>query len=312
MDEISKEKTDSNQIKTTRVLQIGGLYEHFKGGIYQVFDEAKHSETGETLVIYISHKDGHLYARPKDIFLSEVDRNKYPDSKQKYCFEYIEKQEITFATLKYIDDLADKATPGDWFTTCDSALNLVVNSVINDKVEVKICSFEKADVRDREANAKFISLMNPAKVKKLVSTIREQEKQLEERFLKVRDYGHATDSLVCFLFELCERIQPGYSDGHNELEARNFLREQIKRLREENARLKVEAHDLDSSGGEMAKDIAKLEKMVNWLAKQASLICDCIENCDECRLFLECGCDGQNSKKIWLKAAKKAVEEKER
>lgn len=287
-----------------RILQIGGLYEHFKGGVYQVLEEAKHSETGETLVIYTSQKDGHIYVRPKDMFLSEVDRNKYPDAKQKYRFEYIENQGITFAVLNQIEALADKATPGNWFATCDSLSNLVVNSVINDRIEVKICSFEKADIRDREANADYISRLNPAKIKMLVSTIREQEKQLKEYFFKVRDYGHATEALVCFLFELCETFQPGYSNDHcSDLEARQFLREQVKRLKEDNARLKVEAHDLDSSGGEMAKDIAKQEKMVAWLARQANLLCN-KGFCWCCRAYCPDG-DGENA---WIEAANKATE----
>lgn len=311
-------KQDSAKIETPkRVLQIGGLYEHFKGGIYQVLEEAQHSETGETLVIYTSQKDGHICARPKDMFLSEVDRNKYPDTTQKYRFEYIENQEITFAALKHIDDLADKATPGDWFATCDSALNLVVNSVINGRIEVKICSFEKADIRDREANADFISRVNPAKVKKLVSTIREQEKQLKEYFFKVRDYGHATDSLVCFLFELCEIFQPGYSNDYSsDLEARIFLRKEVKRLKEENARLKGEVHDWSSSCKELAKDLRRQEKEANWLAQELAKFCSRAD-CDECEYvgqqweentFCKVLSLGVNSPDTWREAARKAVE----
>ncbi len=98
MTEIKTDKAENKMPK--RILQIGGLYEHFKGGIYQVLEEAKHSETGETLVIYTSQRDGHICARPKDMFLSEVDRDKYPDAGQKYRFEYIENQGITFAAQK--------------------------------------------------------------------------------------------------------------------------------------------------------------------------------------------------------------------
>ncbi len=70
-----------------RELKIGDLYRHFKGTLYRVIALARHTETDEELVVYQAAEGGTVYARPKAMFLSPIDKEKYPDVKATYRFE---------------------------------------------------------------------------------------------------------------------------------------------------------------------------------------------------------------------------------
>lgn len=80
--------------------KIGDIVKHFKREnvsedtaeyLYKILAFASHTENGEKLVIYQAlYPPYKTCARPYDMFISEVDRDKYPDAKQKYRFEVVE------------------------------------------------------------------------------------------------------------------------------------------------------------------------------------------------------------------------------
>lgn len=79
------------ELTKTRTEMVGHKYRHFKGNTYIVKDIGVHSESEEPMVVYVSESDTNLvWIRPLNMFLSEVDHNKYPDVKQVYRFEKID------------------------------------------------------------------------------------------------------------------------------------------------------------------------------------------------------------------------------
>lgn len=72
--------------------QKGEKYKHFKiGKIVTIIGISRHTETEEISVVY--EYEGHIWNRPLEMFMSEVDKEKYPNAEQKYRFELVESEE---------------------------------------------------------------------------------------------------------------------------------------------------------------------------------------------------------------------------
>lgn len=54
-----------------RVIDEGGYYRHYKGGVYKVLCVAKHTETEDFMVVY-EDKDRHCWVRPLAMFNENV------------------------------------------------------------------------------------------------------------------------------------------------------------------------------------------------------------------------------------------------
>lgn len=87
-------KVSGKNLDELRENMAGRRYRHFKGRIYIVTDIAVHTESDEIMVIYKYFTDPLVtWCRPLSMFMSDVDREKYPNVKQKRRFEPLSKQE---------------------------------------------------------------------------------------------------------------------------------------------------------------------------------------------------------------------------
>ena len=81
-------------------LKVGDLVIHFKHEkdsaknrmkyLYIIKGVATHTETGEKLVIYSNFLTNRTFARPYYMFMSLVDKRKYPDIKQIHRMEKVD------------------------------------------------------------------------------------------------------------------------------------------------------------------------------------------------------------------------------
>ena len=92
----------------------GEIYKHFKGNLYEVMAIAKYTETMEDMVVYREVNGEMTYVRPLEMFVSKVDKEKYPEVLQVYRFELQdEKANLSITTtekIQYLESMRDCMT----------------------------------------------------------------------------------------------------------------------------------------------------------------------------------------------------------
>lgn len=106
-----------------REIEIGKVYRHFKGSLYQVVDIVNDSESNNDIefkkvVVYQGlYGDRIKWARPYDMFASKVDKEKYPEVEQEYRFEEVVRTFDdgirAFLSLKFYEGDASKKLVDD-------------------------------------------------------------------------------------------------------------------------------------------------------------------------------------------------------
>lgn len=71
------------------MIKKGSIYKHFKGEYYKIICIGYHSETNEKMVVYQNVETDKIYIRPYEMFISDVDKEKYPNVTQKKRFELV-------------------------------------------------------------------------------------------------------------------------------------------------------------------------------------------------------------------------------
>ena len=147
--------------------KTGEIYKHFKDKMYQIVTVATHSETGEQLVIYQAlYGDFSCCARPLEMFMSKVDKEKYPQVIQEYRFELVDKESLT-KVHKTTENTVEELPNPDLLLfleadTFEEKKNLLVSmqNRITDELINSIAASLDVSVDEGDLETRFKSLYN--------------------------------------------------------------------------------------------------------------------------------------------------------
>lgn len=145
----------------------GEFYRHFKGNLYQIIGVAKHSETLEPMVVYQAlYGDYGLYVRPLVMFMSPVDKAKYPGAVQEYRFEKVNPENTDIVGEKILknEESTEVNAKGE-----ETTANIEDNDTDEETVRPEILRF--LDAEGAEAKLKVLRELRMDLDESLLTTI---------------------------------------------------------------------------------------------------------------------------------------------
>lgn len=129
-----------------------GKYRHFKGQEYLVLNVAKHTETGESLVIYKAlYGEQEIYARPYEMFMSEVEPQKLCQINGKFS---INKMKITIDTYKNLCySIINKTNKGEMYMKFETIVDRINNGEYFKTKQINL--YEEGHVFDENKSVKW-------------------------------------------------------------------------------------------------------------------------------------------------------------
>ncbi len=198
------------------------LYRHFKGRLYQIITTAYHSETGEEMVVYQAlYGSFKVYVRPLEMFMSKVDKVKYPNIPQEWRFEKMTKKTID----GFKDSSGDKMVLGkEEQSTVVPEMSAPVNAAITGSSENETSRQQTGQEKDQESTLKL-----PPLLLEFLDTRRASDR------LKILSQMHRsiTNEMVdTMAVALDVEVKPGdLEDRYNELKYCLQMREKYEKNR---------------------------------------------------------------------------------
>jgi hypothetical protein len=123
-----------------RIPKKGEIYRHFKGNLYEIVLIARDSETLEEKVVYKELNGDSAYVRSLPMFVSLVDKEKYPNVTQEFRFELVQESAISYSEsqgdniVPEVDDVAEE----DKIADHDIIMEYLELDTVDDKIDYLI------------------------------------------------------------------------------------------------------------------------------------------------------------------------------